>query len=206
VTRAVVVIPWWDSGSYFRRRNLRYVMAWYEKQGLEVVLGSATDRGAARNEGASRAKHADVLVFGDGDLVTHDGVALLIETARETGKLVHGYTQLVRLTEEQTRAAWRNEPVPFAPGKPEAGLHAMRRSIFEAVGGYPELPGLQREDMIFNIRVTASCGPQVTIPGYAAHLWHEDAGPRADDDTISSLYYRNRRDPNRIRALTERHR
>lgn len=144
--------------------NLRVVEA-LEKAGL----------GYARNVGAAAAR-ADVLAFCDADDVADPGwLAGLIAGAREAD-LVAGGLEL-ELLNDQVTLRWRDMPEddlrvgPHALGRPYAmgANFAVRRSVYEAVGGCDEVFITCGDDVDLSWRILRGGGSIVFRPDAVMH-------------------------------------
>src|SRR5678816_4401265 len=141
--RAVAVIPWFDSGCPYRRKNVDRVEEWYRSNfDGRVVVGKGTNRGECRNNGFRR-NEAEVYLFGDADIIPHDPQVIndALLYARETNQLYIGFDKLYRENE-------LGIPGYYETGH-KGGILIISRESFEKVNGFPELNGWGFEDLIF---------------------------------------------------------
>lgn len=165
--------------------------AWSEEGWIDPELFS---RSAAVNEAASLAPGADVYVLNDADsLCPPEQVRAMVELALEPGPvLAFGHTRYRRLTMEASRALTSYGeafagPFDYLLENAQAnGCCAIRRELFEQVGGYDErYQGWGYEDLAFNGNFE-----QRRVEGDLVHLWHPMESLHAPNET---LYYSEHR-------------
>ena len=88
------------------------------------------------------------------------------------------------------------DPARFLPSSRSV---AFRKDAWHAVGGYPEWLDYC-EDLVFDLRIRALCGPFVFAPGAVAHF-----RPRADLPAFFRQYYRYARGDGKADLWRRRH-
>ncbi len=187
--RAVVVMPWRDSGDLDRRRTMEWCTARWESYGLPVVHAPDDDPSGpwnlsqARNNGVDVA-NGRVLVIADADvMVDRDVIWQAIALAHvEPWVVPHGFVH--RLTREATDAvlaSTHDEPLPEpgdtirAPylGYEGGGLIVITPAQYLAAGRYDEeFRGWGAEDEAFALAARGLIGPPVRLDGPLTHLYH----------------------------------
>jgi len=136
---------------------------------LLVEPGANIARG--RNLAIRAATH-DVLLVTDADCVlSADWVERLIEPVELGADVAAGaYRPIATSLFETATAAWIPEPTELRPGwMPSSRSLALRRSAFEATGGYPEWLDVG-EDMYLNHRLVAT-GARIDLAPEAVVYW-----------------------------------
>jgi rSAM/selenodomain-associated transferase 2 len=123
-----------------------------KKHGARVVVG-ARGRGAQMNLGAASAT-GDILVFLHADCELGGGVIEAIRAALRAPEAVGGSFRL-----RIAASSWSHRLVAFGANlRARFGLPYgdqaifVRRSVFEAVGGYPEIPIMEDVELVRRLR------------------------------------------------------
>jgi GT2 family glycosyltransferase len=183
-----VVIPYRATDAW-RDRSLQYVA-----DHLGVVFPDARvtfaddpnatfNRGRALNAGV-RGAGGDALILADADLwVPSAALRYAVSVVAEYGMVVP-FDHLVGLDHVATERVYEAVSAPDSVWPDEAveldwrrrsvgGCNIMRRSVFEAVGGFDErFEGWGSEDLAFEAAVSTLGGPVGWVPARAVHLWH----------------------------------
>jgi len=201
-----VVIPWrTDGGS--RQRIHDWV---FERWSLvypttAIIVADSGDetfsRGASRNVGVEQSS-TSVVVLADSDTVPIKAFVDAAVATAERGTMCFAYDKkrYYNLAEGPTERYLNLSPMTEVtkplPGEYEheltswAGMIAVPRANFDQIGGYDErFVGWGHEDLAFQIKMDAECGPHERVNGgYVVHLWH----PRGDAtfDTTHELQNR----------------
>lgn len=211
--KTAILIPY-RQGDSWRQKAWGFVRCWYENLGdvmdedVELIAMDGEpgpfNRSAAINAAAkaavralddadTRSNRTDVYLIADADtFVDLDQCAVAIETARETGRLVHGFSSWHGLSAEGSRFVYnggeigkdwtRNHWRKMAPEtywEPLSSCLAVPRTLFDAVGGFDErFQGWGYEDRAFFYACRTLGGLTLRVPGPAYHLWHSPASER----------------------------
>jgi GT2 family glycosyltransferase len=198
---ALAVIPWYSTDPW-RIKSMHYVTDHLDKCGVDFMLAPDPnrDRGffsraAAKNYGARAAEYDadsyDTLIFHDADMIVEQqAYEDLIAKARETGKLVVGFTEYRAL--EKAATAWVTDGMvdPWSAqvgktlsGFSRGGIIAVTVEAFYDIGGYDErFRGWGCEDWAFSIAASTVRGPFERLAYPAVHLWHEHGSATQDDN------------------------
>lgn len=193
-----VCVPW-RPGDAGRAEGWAYNRRFWERHGYRVSVADSDperpfNRAQARNRAA--AGSWTVAIFADACILParERMIRQAVELAQHTGELVHGHTEVARLTEAATQfvlqggapasASVLRRNGPRTPG----GILIVPRRLFDAVGGWDEgFEGWGAEDGAFVARCTRG-RERRNIQGPAYHLWHV----HSDRDLASDAYARNR--------------
>lgn len=149
---------------------------WWEKAGVEIVLGTGESRAAARNDAARNASGNGPLLFADADtVVPREQLLAAAERAEETDSLVLAFDVLYRL---QRGTPLTNRPSGFQVRDCSNGVIAVGRELWERVGGFDErFTTWGGEDRAFLYACTTLQDEPTLwrVPGYALHHWHRAA-------------------------------
>jgi len=138
---------------------------------VTLLLEPGANIARGRNVAIRTATH-DVLLVTDADCVlAPDWVERLMEPIEGGADVVAGaYRPIATSLFETAAAAWIPEPSELRPGwMPSSRSLALRRSAFEAAGGYPEWLDVG-EDMFLNHRLVAT-GARVDLAPDAVVYW-----------------------------------
>jgi rSAM/selenodomain-associated transferase 2 len=123
-----------------------------KKHGARVVVG-ARGRGAQMNLGATAAT-GDILLFLHADCELGGGALEAIRTALRAPEVVGGAFRL-----RIARSSWSHRLVAFGANlRARFGLPYgdqaifVGRSVFEAIGGYPEIPIMEDVELVRRLR------------------------------------------------------
>jgi len=200
IARAVVAMPWRDSGDEDRRRTMEWAKARWESYGFPVVQHPGPDgpfnRSAARN-GAVAKSHARVVLIADADVMVNRDVAwqAVDDAVVHPWVVPHGRVhRLSRQSTDRLIASDGDLPEPSGTirqpydGVVGGGLLAITPSQFARAGRYDEtFEGWGMEDEAFGIAASGLLGRPER---YETPLWHmyHDPGLRQKDPA----YWSNR--------------
>ena len=183
MTGIEVLIPWRDPGCEVRRRSCEAVAEYYAQVG-DVVFGDSPagapfNVSAARNAAAA-AGSSDVCVFIDADAVVDlDVLRSAVEVARRRPRLVKPFARAGYLSREASEAFLESRSLVWeewisGPEDAFCGLAwVIRRDAFAELGGFdPGFVGYGGEDNAFTAAAELFFGPQRSLSGVAASLWH----------------------------------
>jgi hypothetical protein len=162
-----------------RRQNQAFALAYWERVGVPVVLGSGAARAHSVNAAARAATREhpdrDVWIIADNDLIP-DPVTFpeALERVRDfSGVTPHNLT---RLTTPGGRARALRGAEPHAYRDVTRGSRSfvvITRRVYDSVNGMDELfVGWGPEDRAFIHSVEAQVGPMLHLNGTRLHLWH----------------------------------
>jgi predicted glycosyltransferase involved in capsule biosynthesis len=195
---ALAIIPW-HSTDPWRLKSMHYVTDHLDRCGVEYILAPGPQpgpfsRAAAKNQGAEWAREdgVEVIIFHDADMIVEQqAYEDLIAKARETGKLIVGFTEYRALTQAAT--SWLvdgniTDPMTAQVGQvlsgfSRGGIIAVTVEAFYDIGRYDErFRGWGCEDWAFSIAATIVRGEFERLPYPAIHLWHEHGSATQDDN------------------------
>jgi glycosyltransferase involved in cell wall biosynthesis len=157
---------------------------------MRIVPAGRVHPGVARNTGAA-ASGLDWLAFTDGGVVLErDWLAELAAAATEGAAVVFGSYEPVCDTFFKQCAALAYVPRKGSQGArgPSVASCLVRRSAFEAIGGFP--PYRAAEDLIFIKRLEESGFGQAFAPRAVVH-WQIAADPRGTYARFAAYSYHN---------------
>jgi glycosyltransferase involved in cell wall biosynthesis len=136
-----------------------------------LVIVDAAERpgpGYARNHGVERSQGAKIL-FVDGDDEVGDGYLEAMAAALDDAHLVFARIELERLNPPWVRRVWS---VPWQQTEPQdwlgflgfagSGTLGIRRSVFEAIGGFdcrPQHSQFEEADLCWRVQLAGYSGP-----------------------------------------------
>ncbi len=186
--KVAVCIPY-RAGIPERDRNFAYVESWWrEELGWPVFLGDDTadeafSIGRSRNLAAEQAGDWDVAVFTDADMVpgSHAQVEKAVASAWKKGSYTTLHSEIRYTDEAVTAAVCADElelsarNVPHAVGGVWIPCCALRRDLFDAVGGYDRrIHGYGGEDLAMYFAAATLAGA-VRTEGPLYHLQHPES-------------------------------
>lgn len=195
----------------FVRGHLAKLFPW--PQFVGKTRGEHYSRAAAINHVVeSLPPEIDLLLFNDADTLVPPGqIQSAVLQARQEPGIVRAYTLYRRVSREYTEKARYVADILNAP--PEAieweqdnavshGCLALRRSDFEAAGGYDPRFRAYMDDCAFDI-VLAAISPNFRrVEGPLYHMWHPRIEPVASDDELYyGRYERQRGDRDALLAI-----
>lgn len=164
---------------------------WHEScPGIPIVEGASPpgpfNRSAAINAAADRPW--DVAVILDADVVAPgEQVYEAVELARDTGRMVLGFTTYLGLNALMTRRvmeeglAWRSiTRAAFTKRGHESSIVVVNRELWETVGGFDErFVGWGQEDVAFAKACRLLIGEEHRVEGRVYHLHHSRSAERS---------------------------
>lgn len=182
--KAVILVPFRpDLGE--RSRNWSIARQYWARMDLPIFEGNNSgrifERARARNVAAANAGNWDVALFADADIVldSREQAEAAIMRSYLTGAYTVAYSTMRHVTKAGTQA-W--EKSPGLMGDPEwdeeVGLtweccFAVRRDIFDEVGGFDERFRGYGSQVAAFFYAYATFGGRARIDGLAYHLNHE---------------------------------
>lgn len=163
-----IVIPWFDSGCPYRRKNFDRVLGWWRDffppAKIYAPEGSELNRGALKNAGAREAINngAETLIFCDADILpTAAGINDVHRFI--TDNVVYLYDGLWMTDSDGHQWMERGHL---------GGLFAVSTRMYDLVGGFPEFPDYGAEDIIFEVCVATLGALTARSDAEATHLYH----------------------------------
>lgn len=196
--RAVVCIPYRDSGEESRRDAFWYVSEWWRRLDLPVVVADS-DKGEpfniaqARNRAAEWAiAHYDsveVLIFCDADTFPEwDRVLVAIYESRLVLGVIYPHDHYWSLDEQDTAYRVNHKPDVALPTEADPLCYVANRTSvsgvvvctvdsWRAIGGWDErFSAWGSEDVAFAIMARDVLGRALRMSGNVWHLWHRRDG------------------------------
>jgi hypothetical protein len=137
---------------------------------------------AASNDAARQAGDWRIALYVGADFIAPlEQARQAVQTARISGQMTFAHSHLVLLDEQETE--WLTNGQEIFPGGHRhsntfSGVLAIRRDLFDAVGGFDErFVGWGGEDIAFMCACGAIGGGNRRVRGEHWHLWH----PRPDE-------------------------
>lgn len=177
-----------DAGS--RDETIRLAHAVPTQTHVRIVRADRVHPGVARNIGVA-ASRSQWLAFTDGGIILEpDWLAELAAAVAGGTAVVYGHYEPVCDTFFKQCAALAYVPArnPEGTRGPSVASCLVRRSTFDAVGGFP--PYRAAEDLIFIERLRAQGFDRVFAPRAVVH-WHMAADPRATYARFAAYSYHN---------------
>jgi len=197
-----VVIPFGSMGCAYRERNYQHIRTWIATHHPDwpVFLGTS-DRdpfapAQARNDGARKAGHWDVLLYWDADSLVHpDAARDAVDRAYNEDVMALACDSHI-YTDQQSADRYLDTGLMFPRPRgdstkpfnnegiyrrPCSGVFAVGRPLWQATGGY--IDSLGGEDSHEDLAFFQQCGifgsGVVWCDGIQVHLWHPPA-PRVN--------------------------
>lgn len=197
--KIVICVPRKDDGG--RRDEIwAWVREWLDHRHPEwsIYEGHADESdparwsmAAARNDAARQAGDWDVAVFVDADTFVHpDALEKAVYMAATQNKLIVAGDMRMTLDKPSSdeimdpqgwwfprpdgRHSKSNCEDNTCYGEPSSGVVAIRRSLYDAIGGYPEfMAGWGFEDLVFMTCAHVYGDGEAWVPNsMMLHLWH----------------------------------
>ncbi len=168
-----------------RDRNFAYTHAWWQRLGWPIHVGDDAGEtpfsaGRSRNVAADEAGDWDVAIFTDADMVPGGTkqIQAAVEDAARTGSYttLHSELRYPNAIDTARICAGELEPAQANITKSVGGVWisscAIRRDLWEQVGGYDNrMHGYGPDDIAFFYACSTFAG-QVRTPGVMYHLDH----------------------------------
>jgi hypothetical protein len=185
--RAVVVMPWRDSGDPHRRQTMEWTTARWRSYGLKVVQAPDNDGNVrwnasqARNN-ATKLANARALIIADSDvMVRRETIEKAVKLCFvEPWVVTHGNVH--RMSKRATDALMEHDGELPDPGETirqpytgveGGGLLVITPGQFAKVGGYDEeFLGWGSEDEAFGMAARTLIGKPARLPSPLWHLYH----------------------------------
>lgn len=216
MTRVVILVPWrTDHGP--RARLYAHVRPRLERLGYPIIEADSTGPTFSIAQAWNRAAQA----AGDWDVALQWGADFLIERASSVHAAVRSaadgapyvkcFDKVTKLSTWETAAVLdgcrhpdRDDPLPFG------GPRAIRRDLFDMVGGYDErFQGWGHEDRAFVHTMTVLGATETRVPGRMIMLRHPGRAHATPGDPYYAQQktnhellreYQSHRTPKRLRA------
>lgn len=183
-----------------------FARPYWERLGFPIFEGyhehdeGPFNRGRAINRAAELAGDWEVAVIIDSDVVADPhAVEEAIGIARDTGRPVLAYDERVHLNARGTKAvlagftgSWRRQPyVGNVLRDSCSSANAIRRDLWDAVGGFDELfVGWGWEDIAFRVATETLTGD--ALVKVKAELWHLHHRPSSGNNREEVTFVANR--------------
>jgi len=176
-----IVIPWRNSGDWWRAEAYRYVsrhMAPY-KPIYADDMSTPFSRSGSKNHGASLVTDSVVMFLDADTVIPHDQIDAAIELARQ-GNLVYPFSDYHSVSPQSTKAIFRGDiahPTPlhshWAIGWATGGAMAIPKDLFYEIGAYDEgFIDWGMEDAAILVMANRAGIEVKKIEGNCYHLWH----------------------------------
>lgn len=215
--RVAVAIPWRPTPD--RERAFRFVCDWYTKilhlQGWDRIQAVDSghhefNRAASRNACVRAASDADIVIVNDADTIPHPSALYEAVKGAADGRLHYGLDRMKYLSEDESEAYMRGEPVNVRDAKEhDSSVIVIQPHRWFTAGGMDErFTGYGGEDGAFCSAAKALIGVQ-WHKGTAVSLYHDpsvrDIGSERwkPNSVLAQRYFEASRYPGLVRKLIE---